>query len=133
MFWPGEPRPHHSDLQTVWYEPVFCICCQLTGRRHVQTVFWVCLLTGGQKARVVFAELCCRQPDVLILVSFTEPLIHPADCSPSMTNCFYPRMSPPTIWTLSQSMLYQRPSMNIKEVRCPPSRINSHDNIPQIG
>lgn len=25
--------------------------------------------TGGQKARVVFAELACREPDVLILVS----------------------------------------------------------------
>lgn len=25
--------------------------------------------TGGQKARVVFAELSCREPDVLILVS----------------------------------------------------------------
>lgn len=24
---------------------------------------------GGQKARVVFAELACREPDVLILVS----------------------------------------------------------------
>lgn len=26
-------------------------------------------VTGGQKARVVFAELACREPDVLILVS----------------------------------------------------------------
>lgn len=26
-------------------------------------------MTGGQKARVVFAELACREPDVLILVS----------------------------------------------------------------
>lgn len=26
-------------------------------------------MAGGQKARVVFAELACREPDVLILVS----------------------------------------------------------------
>ena len=27
-------------------------------------------LSGGQKARVALADLACRQPDVLILVSF---------------------------------------------------------------
>lgn len=33
--------------------------------------FWTLSPTGGQKARVVFAELSCRQPDVLILVRTT--------------------------------------------------------------
>lgn len=37
-------------------------------------MFWCLFDTGGQKARVVFAELSCRQPDVLILV-------RPAGCS----------------------------------------------------
>lgn len=30
-------------------------------------------VAGGQKARVVFAELACRQPDVLILVRAAQP------------------------------------------------------------
>lgn len=34
----------------------------------VSDLIWVSLLTGGQKARVVFSELACHQPDVLILV-----------------------------------------------------------------
>ncbi|PIO37903.1 hypothetical protein AB205_0112520, partial [Aquarana catesbeiana] len=33
---------------------------------HAHTI-QICKLSGGQKARVVFAELCCREPDVLIL------------------------------------------------------------------
>ena len=28
-------------------------------------------LSGGQKARVAFADLACSQPDVLIMVGFT--------------------------------------------------------------
>ena len=54
-----------------------CTCC--THRRsgltcsHVRwwKVQWFSLpfAPGGQKARVVFAELACREPDVLILVS----------------------------------------------------------------
>ncbi|KAK1143351.1 ATP-binding cassette sub-family F member 1-like [Acipenser oxyrinchus oxyrinchus] len=35
---------------------------------HAHTI-QISKLSGGQKARVVFAELSCRQPDVLILVS----------------------------------------------------------------
>ncbi|KAK1327557.1 hypothetical protein QTO34_013059 [Cnephaeus nilssonii] len=35
---------------------------------HAHTI-QICKLSGGQKARVVFAELACREPDVLILVS----------------------------------------------------------------
>ncbi|XP_023270203.1 ATP-binding cassette sub-family F member 1-like, partial [Seriola lalandi dorsalis] len=38
---------------------------------HAHTI-QISKLSGGQKARVVFAELACRQPDVLILVSTTR-------------------------------------------------------------
>ncbi|XP_053578020.1 ATP-binding cassette sub-family F member 1 [Bombina bombina] len=40
---------------------------------HAHTI-QICKLSGGQKARVVFAELCCRQPDVLILDEPTNNL-----------------------------------------------------------
>lgn len=41
------------------------------GDRSLSTVPFV---TGGQKARVVFAELACREPDVLILDEPTNNL-----------------------------------------------------------
>ncbi|XP_069775456.1 ATP-binding cassette sub-family F member 1 isoform X1 [Narcine bancroftii] len=40
---------------------------------HAHTI-QICKLSGGQKARVVFAELACRQPDVLILDEPTNNL-----------------------------------------------------------
>ncbi|CAJ0924819.1 unnamed protein product [Ranitomeya imitator] len=40
---------------------------------HAHTI-QICKLSGGQKARVVFAELCCREPDVLILDEPTNNL-----------------------------------------------------------
>ncbi|CAL1584131.1 unnamed protein product [Knipowitschia caucasica] len=40
---------------------------------HAHTI-QICKLSGGQKARVVFAELSCRQPDVLILDEPTNNL-----------------------------------------------------------
>uniref|UniRef100_A0A8C3FB87 ABC transporter domain-containing protein n=1 Tax=Chrysemys picta bellii TaxID=8478 RepID=A0A8C3FB87_CHRPI len=40
---------------------------------HAHTI-QICKLSGGQKARVVFAELICRQPDVLILDEPTNNL-----------------------------------------------------------
>ncbi|XP_061615751.1 ATP-binding cassette sub-family F member 1 isoform X1 [Phyllopteryx taeniolatus] len=40
---------------------------------HAHTI-QISKLSGGQKARVVFAELCCRQPDVLILDEPTNNL-----------------------------------------------------------
>ncbi|XP_023581052.1 ATP-binding cassette sub-family F member 1 isoform X7 [Trichechus manatus latirostris] len=40
---------------------------------HAHTI-QICKLSGGQKARVVFAELACREPDVLILDEPTNNL-----------------------------------------------------------
>ncbi|KAK9405884.1 ATP-binding cassette sub-family F member 1 [Crotalus adamanteus] len=40
---------------------------------HAHTI-QICKLSGGQKARVVFAELSCREPDVLILDEPTNNL-----------------------------------------------------------
>nr|XP_033772216.1 ATP-binding cassette sub-family F member 1 isoform X2 [Geotrypetes seraphini] len=40
---------------------------------HAHTI-QICKLSGGQKARVVFAELACRQPDVIILDEPTNNL-----------------------------------------------------------
>ncbi|XP_029440101.1 ATP-binding cassette sub-family F member 1 isoform X1 [Rhinatrema bivittatum] len=40
---------------------------------HAHTI-QICKLSGGQKARVVFAELSCRQPDVIILDEPTNNL-----------------------------------------------------------
>lgn len=40
---------------------------------------WILSSSGGQKARVVFAELACRQPDVLILVSIVRSFALPRD------------------------------------------------------
>ncbi|XP_006810088.1 ATP-binding cassette sub-family F member 1-like [Neolamprologus brichardi] len=40
---------------------------------HAHTI-QISKLSGGQKARVVFAELACRQPDVLILDEPTNNL-----------------------------------------------------------
>lgn len=40
---------------------------------------WILSSSGGQKARVVFAELACRQPDVLILVSIVQSFALPVD------------------------------------------------------
>lgn len=42
----------------------------------MKTVALFLCLSGGQKARVVFAELSCRQPDVLILVSQVKLYLH---------------------------------------------------------
>ncbi|XP_077180730.1 ATP-binding cassette sub-family F member 1 isoform X1 [Paroedura picta] len=40
---------------------------------HAHTI-QICKLSGGQKARVVFAELACREPDVLVLDEPTNNL-----------------------------------------------------------
>lgn len=70
--WPWEPCPYHSDLQTLWYEHKLIIFCMLSCWRRHPNIGRILSLTGGQKARVVFAELACRQPDVLILVRTTQ-------------------------------------------------------------
>lgn len=66
-------------------------------------------LSGGQKARVVFAELSLMEPDVLIMVGV-------ACISGCGLDCHLHRMNLPTIWTLSQLMHWLMPSMNMKEV-----------------
>lgn len=49
-------------------------------------------LSGGQKARVVFAELSLREPDVIIMVRAVYAVIV---VNVKLTN----RMSRPIIWT----------------------------------
>ena len=66
-------------------------------------------LSGGQKARVVFAELSLMEPDVLIMVGV-------ACVSGCGLDCHLHRMNLPIIWTLSQLMHWLMPSMNMKEV-----------------
>lgn len=80
-FWPREPRPHHSDLQTLWYKQTGereCLLYYLVKEIFSNSV-WIVSSSGGQKARVVFAELACRQPDVLILVSIVRSFALPRD------------------------------------------------------
>lgn len=66
-------------------------------------------LSGGQKARVALAELCLNAPDVVILVTKLLKLIRHY-----LTRAY--RMNLQTTWTLSQLMLWLRPSMNTREV-----------------
>ena len=70
----------------------------------------------------MFAELSCRQPDVLILVRWPSGLyvsvLSGDACMIGDLPSFYflVRMNLLTIWTLSRSMLCQRPSTSTKEV-----------------
>lgn len=99
--------------------PVENHCCK-TQMSSLLLLLIVCVcVSGGQKARVVFAELSCRQPDVLILVKLHLHLYSVFLLAEYFltTACLSNRMSPLTIWILSPLMPYQKPLMNTKEVR----------------
>lgn len=57
-------------------------------RHSLITIF---SLPGGQKARVVFAELACREPDVLILVSSPRSSPSPQGEGQGFGDYIYPR------------------------------------------
>uniref|UniRef100_A0A4W3GC36 ABC transporter domain-containing protein n=1 Tax=Callorhinchus milii TaxID=7868 RepID=A0A4W3GC36_CALMI len=103
-------RSHRPDQQTVRYPS--------SPLSHTHTI-QISKLSGGQKARVVFAELSCRQPDVLILVSsrWGEGRVTRSQDPPPSTNCIFGHPPTPTLhpllipspWLGSKSLTVQRP------------------------
>lgn len=70
-----DTKKMHIDTSCPWLmmrKPVLVVeaplvekhCC----KTQMSSLLIIVCVSGGQKARVVFAELSCRQPDVLILV-----------------------------------------------------------------